>query len=56
MITPLKCLIEMSQNIGKILEREDLRHKQKLITNTGEILLNQVKGNLDKNLLDNNLF
>jgi hypothetical protein len=28
----------------------------KLIINTGELLLNQVKGILDKNLLDQNMF
>lgn len=35
---------------------KDQREKMKLIINTGELLLNQVKGILDKNLLDQNMF
>ena len=56
MLTPLKCLIEIAKKVlNKTLER-DQRENIKLIINTGELLLNQVKGILDKNLLDQNMF
>jgi hypothetical protein len=56
MITPLKCLISMSQGLGKKITSESLKYEVELISITSKMLLNQVKGHLDRNLLDANLF
>jgi signal transduction histidine kinase len=56
MITPLKCIISMAQALSKKIPNESLKYDVDLISTTSKMLLNQVKGHLDRNLLDANLF
>jgi len=56
MITPIKCIIQMAIQIKKKFNTPQLKYDAELIENTASLLLNQVKGNLDRNLLDKNLF
>jgi len=55
MITPIKCIIEMASQMQKKFNDPSLRYDTDLVMNTASMLLNQVKGTLDKNLLDKNL-
>ena len=46
---------EIASSLEKKLESLVDIHHVKLLTNTSYLLLNQVKGNLDSNLLEGNL-
>ena len=56
MITPLQCLVQLTSNVEQQLNDPNLRNKLQIVANTGELILKQVTGNLDKNLLQNNMF
>lgn len=56
MITPLKCIIQMVNGLKDQQLHTALNFDADLVVNTAKMLLNQVKGNLDKNLLSQNLF
>lgn len=56
MITPLKCIIQMVLQMQQKFSSPQLKYDAELIENTAFMLLNQVKGNLDRNLLDQNMF
>jgi hypothetical protein len=56
MLTPIKCLIEISKKIEREVDSKRTLEDLSLISNTSKLLLNQVKGNLDRNLLDQNMF
>ena len=55
MITPLNCLVEMSKTVEAKIGDIEQRKKLKLMQNTVELLLNQVRSNLDASLLDKNI-
>ena len=57
MLTPLKCLIEISKKIEReTSSQETIQDDVRLIQNTAQLILGQVKGNLDRNLLNENMF
>lgn len=57
MLTPIKCIIKIVEDIGKIAPKEcNLDHNIELVVSTAQMLLSQVKGNLDRHLLDKNFF
>jgi signal transduction histidine kinase len=56
MLTPIKCLVEVSKKVAREVESKRTLEDLSLISNTAKLLLNQVKGNLDRSLLAQNLF
>lgn len=56
MMTPLKAIILVTQQVMKQVTNPAVTFDLEIISNTSNMLLNQVKGNLDKNLLDANCF
>jgi hypothetical protein len=46
----------MAQELSKKIINESFKYDLELISITSKMLLNQVKGHLDRNLLDANLF
>ena len=53
MITPIRCILAMTEDIKTNQLTKEMKQQLDLITVTGQLLLNQVKTNLDKVLLDN---
>ena len=53
MITPLRCILTMTEDLKTNQTTKEMKQQLDLITVTGQMLLNQVKTNLDKVLLDN---
>lgn len=52
LITPLKCILQICQQVLGRLKNPLDQFDIELVINTTYMLLNQVKGNLDKNLLE----
>ena len=55
MITPLRCILTMTEDIKTNQTTKEMKQQTDLIMVTGQMLLNQVKTNLDKVLLDKNV-
>jgi hypothetical protein len=56
MLTPIRCIIETLKLIKKRVSRSDVEGDLRLVINTSHMLQNQIKGSLDRNLLDQNEF
>ena len=58
LLTPLRCIVEISSKLvkQKKLINADAEFKMQVVVNSAQMLLNQVSGNLDKNLLDKDMF
>lgn len=54
LITPLKCMHDISLMLESAVKEEENQKKVKLLTNTSYLLLSQVKSNLDRSMLDAN--
>ena len=54
LITPLKCLHDLSQTLEQQVEKKESLRSVKLLQNTIYLLLNQVKSNLDRSMLNAN--
>jgi hypothetical protein len=54
MMTPIRCMISLGEEMAKFFRKKDvINHKKaKLIVNTGQLLLTQVKMLLDKSLIE----
>ena len=55
MITPLRCILTMTEDLKTNQTTKEMKQQTDLIMVTGQMLLNQVKTNLDKVLLDKNV-
>jgi signal transduction histidine kinase len=55
MITPLRCILTMTEDLKTNQTTKEMKQQTDLIIVTGQMLLNQVKTNLDKVLLDKNV-
>ena len=56
MLTPIRCIIETIKLIRARVSRSDVDSDFRLVINTSHMLQNQIKGSLDRNLLDQNEF
>ena len=56
MITPIKCIICMTEEHKKTVTNEADLNVVDLIEITAKMLLNQVKGSLESIMLDKNMF
>lgn len=61
MLTPLRCIVNLVKGIQKKLQdkfedKEFVGRELDLINSTAQLLLNQVKGNLDRDMLSQNMF
>lgn len=62
MITPMRCIINLSQGIVKKIAEMIVEHDPSvaveldLIIKTAKLVLNQVKGYLDRDMLSQNMF
>lgn len=56
MLTPIRCIIEIIELIRARVTQGDLDSDFRLVINTAHMLQNQIKGSLDRNLLDQNEF
>ena len=56
MITPIKCIISMTNEHKKTVQNPTELNVVDLIEITAKMLLNQVTGNLDRIMLDKNIF
>lgn len=61
MITPMRCIVHLAGGLEKKLkdrigEDESIGKEIDLITKTAQLLLNQVKGYLDRDMLSQNMF
>lgn len=56
LLTPLKCIASITEIIQSKITEESQFYNLDLVLNTAQMLINQVKGNLDRNLLDANQF
>jgi len=54
MITPIKCILAMTEDLPAAQSSGDIKRSADLIIVTAQMLLNQIKTNLDRVLLDNN--
>jgi signal transduction histidine kinase len=54
MITPIKCILTMTEDLPSAQSSSDIKRSADLIIVTAQMLLNQIKTNLDRVLLDNN--
>ena len=52
MLTPIRCVIQITSNLLGKLKDESHRFDLQIIFNTASFLLNQVQGNLDQSLLN----
>jgi len=52
MITPLRCILTMTEDLKTNQTTKEIKQQTDLIMVTGQMLLNQVKTNLDKVLLE----
>ena len=55
-ITPLKCIVNLSQKLQKVLKHSEDRRDAEYIYITAKLILSQVKMLLDSNMLKNDLF
>jgi K+-sensing histidine kinase KdpD len=53
MITPIKCILAMTEDQKNNQTTVEMKRQSDLIIVSAQLLLNQVKANLDKVLLDN---
>ena len=61
MLTPMRCIINLTKGVEKRLEKQIREDPQvgkelDLVVKTGMLLLNQVKGYLDRDMLTQNMF
>jgi signal transduction histidine kinase len=60
MLVPLRCIVNLVEGIQKKLkdieDQEYVGRELDLINKTAQLLLNQVKGNLDRDMLSQNMF
>ena len=56
LITPLRCIEQISKKMVSKRVNEEQTFDAELIMSTASMLLTRVKGNLDKNLLTQNMF
>lgn len=54
LITPLKCIVQVASYLQNTVPQ--LKQKTDMIVNTANLMHSQVKRNLDRNLLERNLF
>jgi len=56
MLTPIKCIVQMTKSLSENLKTGEFKYEAKLILSTTKLLMSQVKILLDKNLLDRDHF
>lgn len=56
MLTPIRCIIQTVRTFKNQFKDRRYEADTQLVVNTATMLKNQVKGNLDRNLLDQNEF
>lgn len=56
MLTPIKCIVQMTKSLSENLKNGEFKYEAKLILSTTKLLMSQVKILLDKNLLDRDHF
>ena len=56
LLNPLRCIEQISKNMINKNVNKEWKFDAELIMSTANMLLTRVKGNLDKNLLDSNMF
>jgi hypothetical protein len=56
LITPLKCIVQLGEKAITELPDPSFIYKQEMIISTANLLLRNVKGNLDRNLMNRGTF
>lgn len=54
MLTPIRCIISIVKNLLRKLGETNHKRELDVVLNTATFLLNQVQGNLDQSMLDQN--